>query len=231
MKKNNPNAGTVSKIRGYSPIKTDFIEACQDRRTSEAVKEDNRTYFVAMIILAIILVVFLSINAIQQTEIKKVESLQSSPIFNAPIVTVMPPVTEQSFTAHEMPPQPIGGLFKSYMPVSAITDRTSKQWHLKQIYTIDSNGFCRLGEYYAIAMGTKYAKRIGQMFTIQLEGKTFKAIVGDFKDDKDVINGVCKTNGSIIEFIVDKMDGDYLQEFMKGKVLNIDGVTVIKEGN
>jgi hypothetical protein len=229
MKKNNPNAGTVSKIRGYSPIKMDFIEACQDRRTSEAVKEDTRHYILA-VALGIIAIIFLSINAIQQTEIKKVESLQSSPIFNAPIVTVMPPVTEQSFTAHEMPSEPIGGLFKSYMPVSAITDRTSKQWHLKQIYTIDSNGFCRLGEYYAIAMGTKYAKRIGQMFTIQLEGRTFKAIVGDFKDDKDVVDGVCKTNGSIIEFIVDKMDGDYLQEFMKGKVLNIDVVTVIKEG-
>jgi 3D (Asp-Asp-Asp) domain-containing protein len=97
MKKNNPNTGTVSKIRGYSPIKTDFIEACQDRRTSEAVKEDNRTYFVAMIILAIILVVFLSINAKQNQEIKAFESMQVStsmtlPVKSAPIVT--PPKTE-----------------------------------------------------------------------------------------------------------------------------------------
>ena len=93
MKKNNPNSGTVSKIRGYSPIKTDFMEACQDKRTSEAVKEDTRHYILALA-LGIIAIIFLSINAIQQTEIKKVESLQSSPIFNAPIVTVNAPTTE-----------------------------------------------------------------------------------------------------------------------------------------
>jgi 3D (Asp-Asp-Asp) domain-containing protein len=96
MKKNNPNSGTVSKIRGYSPIKTDFVEACQDRRTSEAVKEDTRHYILA-VALGIIAIIFLSINAIQQTEIKKVESLYSSPIFNAvetaPIV-ITPPQTE-----------------------------------------------------------------------------------------------------------------------------------------
>jgi 3D (Asp-Asp-Asp) domain-containing protein len=103
MKKNNPNSGTVSKIRGYSPIKTDFMEACQCKPyTSDMQKEDTRHYILALA-LGIIAIIFLSINAIQQTEIKKVESLQSSPIFNAvetaPIV-ITPPQTEikaQSF--------------------------------------------------------------------------------------------------------------------------------------
>jgi 3D (Asp-Asp-Asp) domain-containing protein len=97
MKKNNPNSGTVSKIRGYSPIQTDFVEACQDKRTSEAVKEDTRHYILA-VALGIIAIIFLSINAIQQTEIKRVESLQSSPIFTAPVETALivitPPQTE-----------------------------------------------------------------------------------------------------------------------------------------
>jgi 3D (Asp-Asp-Asp) domain-containing protein len=104
MKKNNPNSGTISKIRGYSPIETDFIEVCQDRRTSEAVKEDTRHYVLALA-LGIIAIIFLSINAIQQTEIKKVESLQSSPIFNAvetaPIV-ITPPKTEISAQTFEV---------------------------------------------------------------------------------------------------------------------------------
>jgi 3D (Asp-Asp-Asp) domain-containing protein len=98
MKKNNPNSGTVSKIRGYSPIKTDFIEACKPY-TSDMQKEDTK-YYILAIALGIIAIIFLSINAIQQTEIKKVESLQSSPIFNAPVETapivITPPPTEQS---------------------------------------------------------------------------------------------------------------------------------------
>lgn len=102
MKKNNPTgSGQVSKIRGYSPIKTDFIDACKPY-TSGMRKEDTRHYILA-VALGIIAIIFLSINAIQTTEIKKVESLYSSPIFSAPIVpvvTVNAPTTEikaQSF--------------------------------------------------------------------------------------------------------------------------------------
>jgi len=120
------------------------------------------------------------------------------------------------------PSQPMGGGFKSYEHMDRITDRTSKQWHLKQLYWIDNEGFCRFNEYYAVAMGTVHAKRIGQMFTIYLEGRTFKAIVGDFKDNRHVTNGVCNTNGSIVEFIVKTMDGDKLQKLFPGQVLKIE---------
>jgi len=104
MKKNNPNSGTVSKIRGYSPIETDFIDACKPY-TSDMQKEDTRHYILA-VALGIIAIIFLSINAIQTTEIKKVESLQSSPIFNAPVETapivITPPQTEILAQSHEV---------------------------------------------------------------------------------------------------------------------------------
>jgi 3D (Asp-Asp-Asp) domain-containing protein len=104
MKKNNPNSGTVSKIRGYSPIKTDFIEACKPY-TSDMQKEDTK-YYILAIALGIIAIIFLSINAIQQTEIKKVESLYSSPIFNAPVksapIVITPPQTEILAQSHEV---------------------------------------------------------------------------------------------------------------------------------
>ncbi len=139
-----------------------------------------------------------------------------------PTTTVTINIPTNTPTPFYPPSQPMGGGFKSYEPMDRITDRHSKQWHLKQLYWVDKEGFCRFNGYYAIAMGTVHAKRIGQTFTIYLEGRTFKAIVGDYKADKDVTNGVCKTNGSIVEFIVDKMNGDKLQKLFPGQVLKIE---------
>jgi 3D (Asp-Asp-Asp) domain-containing protein len=107
MKKNNTSGtGKVSQVRGYRLIKTDFVEACQYKPyTSDMQKEDNRTYLFMMIILAIILIVFLSINAKQNQEIKAFESMQVSaavtvPVKAAPIVT--PPKTEISTQTFEV---------------------------------------------------------------------------------------------------------------------------------
>jgi hypothetical protein len=135
-----------------------------------------------------------------------------------------------------VPVQTIGGAFKAYERVDKITLKTSKQYYLKQLYWTDSEGFCRFNQMYVVAMGSKWGQRIGQIFTIELsgkyvefdgasrwvEGRTFKAILGDVKRDSDVIDGVCKTNGSIIEFIVSNMDGDRLQQIMSGEIIRIE---------
>jgi hypothetical protein len=120
------------------------------------------------------------------------------------------------------PVKTIGGGFKAIESVSNITRKSSAQWYLKQLYWVDSEGFCRFNEMYVVAMGSKYGQRIGQMFTIEMESRTIKAVLGDVKRDSDVIDGKCKTNGSIIEFIVSDMDGDRLQEIMQGEIIRIE---------
>jgi hypothetical protein len=120
------------------------------------------------------------------------------------------------------PIKTIGGGFKAYERVDKITRKDSKQYALKQLYWVDSDGFCRFNEMYVVAMGSKYGQRIGQMFTIEMESRTIKAVLGDVKRDSDVIDGKCKTNGSIIEFIVSDMDGDRLQEIMQGEIIRIE---------
>jgi hypothetical protein len=119
------------------------------------------------------------------------------------------------------PVKTIGGGFKAIESVSNITRKSSAQWKLAQLYWIDSDGFCRFNDYYVVAMGTKYGQRIGQTFEIQFTGRTIFAILGDSKRDSDVVNGVCKENGSIVEFVVDTMDGNRLQQLMPGEVVSI----------
>jgi len=123
-------------------------------------------------------------------------------------------------------PLPSGsdGSFKAMERVEKITREGSKQWHLKQIYTLDEDGFCRIGEYYAVAMGTYYAKYIGQTLEIQFDSRTIKVIIGDVKADEHTIDKMyCSTNGSIVEFIVKEntITSDELQELFKGKIVSI----------
>ena len=75
----------------------------------------------------------------------------------------------------------------SYEYKQNITKKTSDQY--KQlldpgIYT-DSNGYVKLGDRYLIAVGTGYAKNVGDKIDVLYEdGTILKCIVGDFKSDR-----------------------------------------------
>lgn len=139
----------------------------------------------------------------------------------APVVTVEPLPTQKPIDSLPLPKN-VTGLFKAWEDYNSITREDSKQYALKQFYWVDMDGFCRLGEYYAIAMGTFYAEYIGQTFIIELESRTIKVIVGDVKW-KDCIDKRYSTDGSILEFIVntDMINSDRLNEIMAGKILRI----------
>ena len=175
-------------------------------------KLDLHDEFIASLLL-IPIIIILIVSALSIPS-RQTASVTAEPI---PTVTVVIPTVE--------PVKTIGGAFKAFERVDKITLKTSKQYALKQLYWVDSEGFCRFNNMYVVAMGSKWGQRIGQIFTIEMESRTIRAILGDVKRDSDVIDGICKTNGSIIEFIVSNMDGDRLQEIMSGEVIRIEGDT------
>lgn len=98
--------------------------------------------------------------------------------------------------------------FKSYMNYRTITDKTSQQYKLQHngvAYT-DKEGFRKSGDNFLVALGTYYSDVIGEELEITLDsGESFKAMLGDIKANKDTDknNQYHKTDGSVVEFIVD----------------------------
>lgn len=99
--------------------------------------------------------------------------------------------------------------FKSYMSWRAITNTRSAQYKLQQECWTDKDGLRRYDEYYVIALGSYYTDEIGDTFKITLDnGKSFKAVVGDFKADKhtDELHQYTPTSSvgkCVVEFVVD----------------------------
>ena len=98
--------------------------------------------------------------------------------------------------------------FKSWMDWRSITYRNSRQWRMQQIaYTCDY-GFRRVDGLYMIALGTYFLYHgVGDVVDITLSTDiTFRAVVGDIKDDRhtDPTNRFHRSDGSVIEFIVDR---------------------------
>ena len=98
--------------------------------------------------------------------------------------------------------------FKSWMDWRAITYRNSRQWRMQQVaYTCD-DGFRRVDGLYMIALGTYFLYHgVGDVFDVALSsGVTFRAVVGDVKDDRhtDPTNRFHRSDGSVVEFIVDR---------------------------
>lgn len=99
--------------------------------------------------------------------------------------------------------------FKSYMSWKAITNTDSKQYKLQKSCWTDKKGLRRHNNDYVIALGSYYADYIGQRFTITLDtGKTFTAVVGDFKankhtDESNKYTPMEDGGKNVIEFIVD----------------------------
>ena len=130
------------------------------------------------------------------------------------------------------------GYFKSYTDYELLS-KGSQQWNKIQCnanaYT-DENGLRKVGEYYCVAMGSYYSNTLGDLFEIQTENGSFKAIICDFKDDRhtDINNQYTLQNGCVTEFYVDvyilnntaKVMGDisYIDDKFQG---NIIGVTYL----
>lgn len=122
------------------------------------------------------------------------------------------------------------GVFKSYMDWKSITNTNSEQYQLQQSCWTDDNGIRRYKGAYVVAMGTYYAKKIGDRMFVEFEGgQVIEVIIGDFKDNKHVYSGCQhKIDGSVIEFIVDttllnkqsKINGS-LDNLFKGKITKI----------
>ena len=97
--------------------------------------------------------------------------------------------------------------FKSYMPYTALTDKTSPQWQLQLQATTDEDGIRRYNGLPMIAVGTGWGLNIGDTALVVCEnGNSFLAIVGDWKADRhtDDTNKTTLSNGCRCEFIVEK---------------------------
>ena len=100
---------------------------------------------------------------------------------------------------------PITSGFKSYMPYTAITNKTSNQYKLQQMAYTGNYGIRMMDGCYCVAIGTGFNADIGTYFDLILEnGTIISCIVGDVKADKhtDKDNMVTVANGCLTEFIV-----------------------------
>ena len=98
--------------------------------------------------------------------------------------------------------------FKSYMPYTAITDRSSKQWVLQQSATTDQNGLRWIDGKPMVAVGAGWNISVGDSAIIVCDnGNSFEVIIGDIKDnvDTDSSNTTTFVNNCRCEFIVDYM--------------------------
>lgn len=128
--------------------------------------------------------------------------------------------------------------FKSYMSWRSITNIDSEQYKFQKSCWTDKKGLRRHNNDYVVALGSYYADYIGQRFTITLDtGKTFTAVVGDFKADRHTDESNKYTpmedgGKNVIEFIVDtdELDktarkmGDISYAGFKGNVESIERV-------
>lgn len=209
------------------------------------IHKDDHFCIYCLLALLLFMVVTLSIIVTREIgfvqhnlEEHLLEDIQITPIptvIPTSIPAVIPTVTAQPTRAVKalasrggsiglLLPKGSDGSFKALMPISSITLESSKQWNLKQIYDVDSDGFAKIGDYYVIAIGQAYSNHIGDTFIITIGGETLKFIIGDVKRTEDTINSqYCKKNGSIIEFIVDSeiMTHEKLQALMPGRVIKI----------
>lgn len=95
---------------------------------------------------------------------------------------------------------------KSYMPYTAITNRSSKQYKLQQVAYTGNHGIRQINGRYCAAVGSAYTTQVGQYFDLVLEnGAVIPCILADCKADKDTNadNTITAHDGSLVEFIVD----------------------------
>lgn len=97
--------------------------------------------------------------------------------------------------------------FKSYMGYEAITDVTSKQNKLQNMYAYTGNyGIRMVNDRYCIALGTYFTQEIGQYVDLILEnGTVIPCVLADIKADEhtDSNNITTLHNGCVTEFVID----------------------------
>ena len=101
---------------------------------------------------------------------------------------------------------PITSGFKSYMPYTAITSKSSPQYKLQQIAYTGTYGIRQYDNRYCVAIGTAFNADVGTYFDLILaNGTVIPCIVADIKADRhtDSNNMITIANGCLTEFIVD----------------------------
>ena len=101
---------------------------------------------------------------------------------------------------------PITSGFKSYMPYTAITSKSSPQYKLQQIAYTGTYGIRQYDNRYCVAIGTGFNADVGTYFDLILaNGTVIPCIVADIKADRhtDSNNMITVANGCLTEFIVD----------------------------
>lgn len=126
--------------------------------------------------------------------------------------------------------------FKSYMPYTTITDKTSKQYNLQQNAYTDENGLRCIDNKPMVAVGTGWGLSVGDIALITCaNGNSFEVVIGDIKANRDTNsdNKTTSANNCRCEFIVDmsalnstvKRSGNVavLEEY-SGYVINIEKI-------
>ena len=96
--------------------------------------------------------------------------------------------------------------FKSYMPHTAITSKSSPQYKLQQQCQTGLYGIRVKDGRYCVAIGTGFNADVGTYFDLILaNGTVIPCIVADIKADKhtDSNNMVTKESGCLTEFVID----------------------------
>lgn len=99
--------------------------------------------------------------------------------------------------------------FKSYMPYTSITSKSSLQYKLQQISYTGNYGIRQCEGRFCVAIGTAFGTEIGTYFDLILEnGEVIPCVVSDFKADihTDSKNITTVANGCVSEFIVDSQE-------------------------
>ncbi len=124
---------------------------------------------------------------------------------------------------------------KSFMDFRTITNTASTQYKLQTLAHTGNYGIRQYQGYYLVAMGTKYAKNIGDRYLLILEnGASVPVMIGDVKQDVHTYNQegcVGANNKDIVEFIYDgqstkvpekvRLMGSYHAGPFPGKVVKI----------
>ena len=101
---------------------------------------------------------------------------------------------------------PLTSGFKSYMPYTAITSKSSPQYKLQQQCQTGLYGIRVKDGRYCVAIGTGFNADVGTYFDLILaNGTVIPCIVADIKSDKhtDSSHMVTKESGCLTEFVVD----------------------------
>ena len=111
--------------------------------------------------------------------------------------------------------RPSNNDFKSYMPYTAITNESSKQWKLQQQAYTNGEGIRCINGMPLVAIGTGWGLSVGDIALVTCDnGNNFKVIIGDIKANADTQtnNQTTSFNNCRCEFIVDV---DKLNSYVK----------------